>query len=56
MEPSVAIDLSKVITADMMNGVLSQVVGLIPTCLGVMISFIGIRKGISFVQGILHSA
>ena len=56
MEPSVAINLAEVITADMMNGVLSQVVGLIPTCLGVMISFIGIRKGISFVQGILHSA
>ena len=56
MDPTTAINLSEVITADMMNGVLSQVVGLIPACLGVMISFIGIRKGISFVQGILRSA
>lgn len=49
-------DLSSIVTADMLQGVLSQVVGLLPVVLPVMIGFIGLRKGISFVQGILHSA
>ena len=49
-------DLSSIVTADMLQGVLSQVVGLLPVVLPVMIGFIGLRKGISFVQGVLHSA
>ncbi len=53
---SAAVDLSTVVTADMMSGVLDQVIGLLPTVMPVMIGFIALRKGISFVQGILHSA
>lgn len=51
-----ATDLSSIVTADMLQGVLSQVVGLLPVVLPVMIGFIGLRKGISFLQGVLHSA
>ena len=51
-----AVDLSSVVTADMLQGVLSQVVGLLPVVLPTMIGFIGLRKGISFLQGVLHSA
>lgn len=51
-----AVDLSTIVTADMLGGVLSQVTGLLPVVLPVMISFIALRKGISFVQGMLHSA
>ena len=49
-------DLSKVVTSDMLNGVLNQIVNLLPIVIPVMISFIGLRKGISFLQHILHSA
>ena len=49
-------DLSSIVTADMLQGVLSQVVGLLPVVIPVMIGFIGLRKGISFLQGVLHSA
>lgn len=51
-----AADLSSIVTSDMLQGVLSQVVGLLPVVIPVMIGFIGLRKGISFLQGVLHSA
>ena len=49
-------DLSSIVTADMLNGVLTQITGLLPVVLPVMVTFIGLRKGISFLQGVLHSA
>ena len=39
-----------------LNGVLLEVTNLLPITLPVMVAFIGVRKGISFVQGILHAA
>lgn len=48
--------LSGIVTADMCSGVLSEITGLLPIVIPVMISFIAIRKGISFVRSILHSA
>ncbi len=48
--------LKTVVTADMLNGVLNEVVGLLPVCIPVLITFIALRKGIAFVQSILHSA
>ncbi len=48
--------LSGVITNAMLSGVLNEVIGLLPICLPVLITFIGLRKGIAFVQNILHSA
>ena len=48
--------LATIVTADMLGGVLDEVVALLPVCVPVMISFIALRKGISFIQGILHSA
>lgn len=48
--------LDTIITAEMCSGVLDEVIGLLPVCVPVMITFIGLRKGISFIQGILHSA
>lgn len=49
-------DLSTVITANVMNGVLDQIVGLLPVVMPVLVGFIGLRKGIAFVRSILHSA
>lgn len=48
--------LKTVVTAEMLGGVLDEVVGLLPVCVPVMITFIALRKGIAFVQSILHSA
>ena len=48
--------LAGVVTAEMLSGVLDEIVALLPVVLPVMIGFIGLRKGISFVQGVLHSA
>ena len=39
-----------------LTGVMDEVVGLLPVVIPVLIGFIGLRKGISFLQGILHSA
>lgn len=48
--------LDSVITSTMLEGVLDEIVGLLPICIPVLISFIGLRKAIAFVQSILHSA
>lgn len=48
--------LKEVITATMLGGVLDEVVSLLPVCIPVMIGFVGLRKGIAFIQSILHSA
>lgn len=48
--------LSDVVTADLMSGVLDEVVGLLPVCIPVMVGFIALRKGIGFVRGVLKSA
>ena len=48
--------LQGVVTADMLQGVLDEVIGLLPIILPVSITFIGLRKGISFLFSALHSA
>ena len=48
--------LTNVVTAEMLSGVLEEIVGLLPVVIPVMITFIAVRKGISFLQSILHSA
>ena len=48
--------LSEVVTPEMMSGVLDEVVALLPVTMPVAIGFIGLRKGIAFVMGVLHAA
>ena len=48
--------LSSIVTSQMISGVLDEIVGLLPVVLPTMIGFIGLRKGVSFLQGVLHSA
>lgn len=48
--------LSTVITSSMLEGVLDEILGVLPVCIPVMITFIALRKGIAFIQSILHSA
>lgn len=49
-------DLTEVVTSNMLNGVLDQIVGLLPVVMPVLVGFIGLRKGIAFVRNILQSA
>lgn len=48
--------LKTVVTAEMLSGVLDEITGLLPIVIPVMIGFIAVRKGIAFVQSVLHSA
>lgn len=48
--------LSSIVNANMLKGVLGEITDILPVVIPVMISFIAIRKGISFLQSILHSA
>lgn len=48
--------LSQVVTAEMMGGALDEVIALLPVAIPVMIGFIGVRKGISFLRSVLASA
>ena len=48
--------LATVIKSNMLQGVLNEILGILPVCIPVMITFIALRKGIAFIQSILHSA
>lgn len=48
--------LAGVINAEMLGGVLDEVVSVLPIAIPVLIGFIGLRKGISFVTHTLRSA
>ena len=56
MENTASTVLSTVVTADMLDGVLGEIVALLPIVLPVMTGFIALRKGIGFIQSVLHSA
>ena len=47
--------LDEVITVTLLSGVLDEIVGLLPVVIPTMISFIALRKGIAFLQHVLHS-
>ncbi len=48
--------LKAIVTAEMLGGVLDEITGLLPIVIPVMIGFIAVRKGIAFLQSVLHSA
>ena len=48
--------LATTVTADMVKGVLDQILLLLPVVLPALIGFIAVRKGISFLIGSLRSA
>ena len=55
LEP-VPVGVSDIVTTDMLSGALDQIVALLPVVVVCIVGFVGIRKGISFLQQILHSA
>lgn len=48
--------LGQVVTQDLMNGALDEVIALLPVAIPTMIGFIAVRKGIGFIRSILASA
>ncbi len=54
--PIVAKHLSDVITAEMLSGVFSEVLGVLPVVIPAVITFIAFRKGLSFLLGSLRKA
>ena len=48
--------ISGVVTSGMLQGVLDEVISLLPLCIPAVIGFIAIRKGISFLIGMLRRA
>lgn len=48
--------LETVVTAEMMSGVMDEIVGLLPVVIPVLVGFIALRKGVAFLRNILHSA
>lgn len=48
--------LDTVVTGEMLNGVLDEVVGLLPIVIPVAITFMALRKGLGFLFGVLRSA
>lgn len=48
--------LADIITPDMMTGVFSEVFGVLPVVIPAIISFIAVRKGLSFLLGALRKA
>lgn len=56
MENGATTVLSTIVTGTMLQGVLNEITSLLPIVIPVMIGFIAIRKGIAFLQHILHSA
>lgn len=56
--PAITADavLNDIITNTMLQGVLDEVTAMLPILIPVLITFLAIRKGISFVMGELRGA
>lgn len=48
--------LSGIVTAEMLSGVLDEIIGLLPVVIPVSITFIAVRKGLGFLFGALKKA
>lgn len=48
--------LAEIVTSTMLQGVLNEITSLLPVVVPALISFIAIRKGISFLIGTLRGA
>lgn len=48
--------LADYVTADTLPNVLNEIISLLPLVLGVLVGYIAIRKGISYLQSFLHNS
>ena len=54
--PASTADLAKIVSSENLSSVFDEVKSLLPVVCAVIIGYIGLRKGISFLQSVLHSA
>ena len=54
--PDTRSPLQKAVTEDVAGSVLDEVMGVFPVLLAALVGFIGIRKGLGFVLGLLRSS
>lgn len=48
--------LGSIVTSNLLQGVLDEIVGVLPVVIPALIGFIAVRKGISFVIGSMRRA
>ena len=51
-----SVSISDYVSSDILSGVLDNVLALVPACLFVVISYLGIRKAVVFLRDVLHAA
>lgn len=51
-----ATQLSAIVTADMVNGVFDEIIGLLPILVPCIVGFAGIRKGLGFLKSTIKGA
>lgn len=54
--PASTTDLAKIVSSENLSSVFDEVKSLLPVVCVVIVGYIGLRKGISFLQSVLHSA
>lgn len=54
--PALTTDLAKIVSSENLSSVFDEVKALLPVVCVVIVGYIGLRKGISFLQSVLHSA
>ena len=54
--PASTTDLAKIVSSENLSSVFDEVKALLPVVCVVIVGYIGLRKGISFLQSVLHSA
>lgn len=48
--------LASTVTAEMLGGVMDEIKGLLPVVIPVSITYLALRKGLSFLLGMLRKA
>lgn len=56
MDGNTALQLSSIVTANMVNGVFNELIGLLPVVIPASITYLGIRKGLKFLFSTLRAA
>lgn len=54
--PTTVTHLADVITGDMVSGLFNEIFGLLPVLIPTAVTFLAVRKGLSFFLGFLRKA
>ena len=48
--------LTEIVTTQLLEGALTEILGILPVCVPVMVSYAAFRKAYSFLKGIIYGA